>query len=122
MSLAGDIQDTVVTLLNDPEYSRACTLRRTTTGNYDTATGTIVKTVADSATRCLLMNYSDYFINGETIKRGDRRALLKGDLDPEPKTGDRLVIATVTYEIMDVQKIELAGTNIVFAMQIRAGG
>lgn len=103
---------------------RAMTVRSQTLGTYDPDTGTLTaSTDSDYTGVGRLGNYHDAVINGTMIKAGDRRCTIVFDNQAfVPKVGDRLLVGTDTYAVVNVKERELGGTVIGFTLQVRSGG
>lgn len=123
MSLATDLQGDVAALLDDPDFGRTATFISKTGGSYDDTTGGITVTSSNFSVRVMLLGYRDGLVDGELIRRGDRKVILKAkSFSAVPKADDQLTLAGVTYNVIASKPIELAGTYVVFILQVRVGG
>ena len=96
------------------------TFRRVTLGVYDTEAGTKAETTADVTVHGILQQYRADEI-AENIDTNDRKYLIPaGEItDGDPTTEDRLIIDSVTYEIVTVMRIEQHGAAHIYNLQIR---
>lgn len=119
MSLATQFQSDVNTFLTD--IGRAMTLRRITAGTYDVTTGiTSGDTSTDYAGYGRIGDYSDRARDGTIIKEGDRRVtFMPTNTAIAPQVGDRLVVGSDTYAIVNFQTREIGGTVAEYTLQIR---
>jgi hypothetical protein len=94
MALADDLSSDIAEVLDDPDFGRNVTLRRTVAGAYDPATGaTAAATVTDYSSRGLILGYKDSLINGTLIRQGDRKCILKSlNLGTVPEETDGLIV------------------------------
>lgn len=123
MSLATDLQGDVANLLNDPDFGRTATFISKAGGSYDETTGAITVTSTNYSVRVMLLTYRDGLVDGELIRRGDRKAIMKAKgFNTVPKTDDQLLLAGVTYNVIASKPIELTGVYVLFTLQIRIGG
>lgn len=123
MALADDLQGDIADLLNDPDFGRNVTVRKTVPGTYDPADGsTTAATVTDYPTRGLLLAYKDALITGSLIRQGDRKAILKvKGLGVElTETDDlMLLVGADKYTVVSLKTGELGGTIYLYVLQIR---
>ena len=120
MALADDLQADVAAVLDDPDYGRDVTLRKTMPGAYNPSTGAVGATSpVDVATRGILISYRDSQINGTTILQGDRKCIIKADINPF--VGDKLLVGGEALSIISVKRVPLGddGTVIVYILQVR---
>ncbi len=122
MSLATDLQADIAELLDDPDYGRNISMRRFTPGAYNPADGsTSASTFVNFPTRGLFLKINDKLVNGTSIKRGDRRCIFKVSTIPTylPSEGDVVVAGVDLYTVIDFDTIELAGTVVLYVLQVR---
>jgi hypothetical protein len=100
-------------------FGAPATLKRTTAGTYDPATGTATETVIDLATTAVVLAFPQKYIDGTLIRQGDRRALCAPGV--EPKAGDRFAWQGVEYTVIGATPIAPAGVAVLFEAQIRGG-
>lgn len=65
----------------------------------------------------VLVDYEDKVVDGETIMRGDRQALVQATV--EPAFGDTLVEHGVTWSVVNVESIKPASLALVYILQVR---
>lgn len=123
MALADDLQGDIADLLNDTDFGRDVTVRKTVPGIYDPSDGsTTAPTVTDYPTRGLLLAYADKLIDGSLIRQGDRKAILKvQNLGVAlTETDDlMLLVGTDKYTVVSMKTGELGGTTYLNVLQIR---
>jgi len=121
MSLATDLQDDIGELLDDPDVGRDITITRDVPGTYDPEDGSVVETAPLTwKTRGLLLNYNDALVNGEDIKRGDRRLYVKiKNTTYVAAIGDKVDVKTAVLTVVNFKTIELTATTIVYILQVR---
>jgi len=114
------LQDCSATLIDD--IGKTVTLRKegNDADNYDPATGVMTNSTTDYSTKAMLLNYRDNQFDGEIIRRGDRKAVLKAKglaVVPEPQ--DLIVIGSSEWRIVNVRQIEESDTDVVYICQLR---
>lgn len=121
MALADDLTDDLAELLDDPDYGRDVTLRRSTPGTYDPATGSVgAATVLTNATRAIILGYRDYLVTGQLIRQGDRKAILKRKgMTMTPQEADELLVGSDVYSVVSHKTGELGGSNYLYVLQVR---
>ena len=100
------------------------TLRRTTTGDYDPATGGVSVTTVDYAGSAFRDSYSRAEIDGTLIRADDAKLLLSPiQLDgtdlPSPEQQDRIIFDGNVYSIVAVRPWNYAGLAVGFEVQAR---
>lgn len=100
------------------------TLRRTTTGAYDPATGGASVTTADYTGSAFRDSYSRAEIDGTLIRADDTKLLLSPiQLDgtdlPEPAAQDKIIFDGSEYSIVTVRPWNYAGLAVGFEVQAR---
>jgi hypothetical protein len=68
---------------------------------------------------CVIEGYHEREIDGESIRRGDRKVMLAATGEA-PRTGDRLVIGGRRWVAVDVAAEEPGGLPLFFVVQVRA--
>lgn len=106
---------TAVSLLQ--RFGAAATLKRTTTGAYDPATGSAPTTVTEHETTAAVLAYPQKFIDGTLIRQGDRRALMAATV--EPQAGDALAWQGSDLSIVAVRPVDPAGVAVLYEAQVR---
>lgn len=97
-------------------------VRRTVPGVYDPTTGkTSAPTTTDYPGVALIGGYKDFFINGTSIKTGDKRfTLAASGLAVVPTQSDKLVDqAGTAYTIINVEPVGPGGVTILYKVQGR---
>lgn len=100
----------------------AMTLRVTTPGTYDPATGADSgETTTDYVCVGVLTNVSDYLTDGTLIQVGDKVALIGATVAVRPKADDALVIGGDTWKVVNVKAVEPSGVPVLYKVQVRRG-
>ena len=95
------------------------TIRRVTTGSYNTTTGAIGETTSDTTVKGFLEDVNAREVN-DLIQSDDRRlTIAASSLTYEPTTADRVVISSTTYQIIRVEKVEQDNTAITYEFILR---
>ena len=96
------------------------TIRRITTGSYNTTTGTLGETASDTTVKGFLEDINAREVN-ELVQSDDRRlTIAAGSLTYTPTTADRVVISSTVYQIIRVQTVEQDNTAITYELILRA--
>lgn len=100
------------------------TLKRTTQGEYDPATGGSTPTVEVLEGSGFRENYKQSDIDGTRIKQGDFKilispVLLDGSDMPQPKSLDAITFDGDTYTIQNADPWNYAGLAVGFSVQAR---
>ena len=102
------------------KFGGTVTIRRVTPGAYDTSTGAIAETVADTTVSGVLQDVNAREVN-ELVQAGDKRLFIAAkDLTTAPTTVDRVVISNISHQIIRVQTIEQDNTAITYELILRA--
>jgi hypothetical protein len=118
MALASSLQKTASKLMG--KFGGALTYRRVASGTYNATTGAITETTTDYTVRGVLEDVNKREVN-ELIQASDKRLILAAaDLAVTPNTADRVVISTVSHQIIRVQTIEQDNTAITYELILRA--
>lgn len=87
-------------------------------GTYDTTTGEVVNTeTSTDVTACDFAFKDNEYKNG-LVQSGDRYALI-GQSVADINVSDRLVIDSISWNIVNVQKLSPAGTVVLWTVHIR---
>lgn len=122
MALYDTFQATATRLID--KFGQAATLKQSTIGAYDPATGTASETVTSSTGRVVVTDYDIRQVDGTLIQRGDKRILLSvitgvGAKDVSPVPGDKIVVGNVTYTVVDASPLSPGGTVVMHEIQAR---
>jgi uncharacterized membrane protein len=118
MALASSLQNTAAKLMG--KFGGALTYRRVSGGAYNASTGAITETVTDYSLRGVLQDVKAREVN-ELIQAGDKRLFIAAtDLAVTPSTADRVIIAAVSHQIINVQTIEQDNQPITYELVLRA--
>ena len=95
------------------------TIRKVTAGSYNTTTGVISETTADTTIKGVLDNVTRSQVN-DLIEQQDKILTISAnDLDYVPTTKDRVVISSVEFKIISVSTNEQNNTPITFELILR---
>lgn len=122
MSLDTPLRKVAQTVLK--RFGTDVTFRRVTGAAYNTSTGTMTPTTADTTVKARIDEYTDrelgFSVATQTappVRAGDRKVTVAAaDLSYTPTVDDRVVIATLVYDIIRVQPqlaTDLAAIHIV---------
>jgi hypothetical protein len=118
MALADSLSKVAVNILD--ALGGDVTVRFVTAGAYDTSDGTIAETTEDTVVKGVVEDVSLAETN-ELIQSGDRRLIVAADdVATAPETKDRVVISSVSYQIIEVKTIEQDNTAITHELILRA--
>lgn len=118
MTLATNLRSRAQTMLSN--YGRSATISRTAEGAYDPTDGTVASGSSSSyAADVFLTNYKAFEVDGQLVKQQDIKAIIEFVSGSEPLIGDTVSVDSVTYRIVDVQKIVAQSTVIVYKAQLR---
>jgi hypothetical protein len=118
MALATSLRKTASKLML--KFGGVATIRRVTTGAYNTTTGTVSETTADTTVRGVLEDVRLNEVN-DLIQAGDKRLLIAAaDVANAPTTADEVLISSVTHQIIEVRTIEQDNTPITYELILRA--
>jgi len=118
MALATSLRKTASKLML--KFGGVATIRRITTGAYNTTTGTVSETTADTTVRGVLEDVRLSEVN-DLIQAGDKRLLIAAaDVANAPTTADEVLISSVTHQIIEVRTIEQDNTAITYELILRA--
>jgi hypothetical protein len=118
MALATSLRKTASKLML--KFGGVATIRRVTTGAYNTTTGTVSETTADTTVRGVLEDVRLSEVN-DLIQAGDKRLLIAAaDIANAPTTADEVLISSVTHQVIEVRTIEQDNTPITYELILRA--
>ena len=118
MALASSLQKTAAKLMG--KFVGALTYRRVSGGAYNASTGAITETTTDYNLRGVLQDIKAREVN-ELIQAGDKRLFIAAtDLAVTPSTADRVIISTISHQIINVQTIEQDNQSITYELVLRA--
>jgi len=118
MTLAVSLRKIASTLM--AKFGGAVAIRVVTPGTYNTTTGAITETTADTSINGVLEDVNVREVN-ELIQAGDKKlTIAAADVAAAPTTADRVVINSITHQVIRVQTIEQDSTAIIFELILRA--
>ena len=118
MALASPLRKVASKLM--AKFGGDATIRIVSLGTYNTTTGAIVETVSDTALKGVLQDVSVREIN-ELVQAGDKRLIIAAaDVATKPNTADRVVISSISHQIIRVDTIEQDNTAITYELILRA--
>lgn len=101
------------------KFGTDVTIRRVTGTSYSTTTRSMVPTTSDTVIKGRLDEYLDREL-GNIIRVGDRKlTIAASDLSYTPTVDDKVVIATLVYEVIRVQSDIATDAAAIYIMQIR---
>tara|TARA_R100001440_G_scaffold63435_1_gene83679 strand:- start:119 stop:472 length:354 start_codon:yes stop_codon:yes gene_type:complete len=95
------------------------TIRRISTGNYNTTTGAITESTSDTTIKGALSNVSRNQVNDLIESQDKLLTISAGDLTFVPTTKDRVVISSVEFKIISISVNEQNNTPITFELVLR---
>lgn len=118
MALATSLRKVASKLMS--KFGGTATIRRVTPGAYNTTTGTVSETTADTAVRGVLEDVNLREVN-DLIQATDKRLLIAAaDISSAPTTADEVLISGIIYQVIRVITIEQDNTPITYELILRA--
>jgi hypothetical protein len=102
------------------KFGAQCTLRQTTTGTYDNATGTVAQTTNDETRFAALFDFGPGTTNvrGNLVQMKDKRAYMEPGI--VPTLADLLIAADgVKYSIVSIGELKPATTAVLYDLHVR---
>jgi hypothetical protein len=95
------------------------TVQTVSGGTYDTATGQISESISSNEINGVLQGVSAREVN-ELIQSGDKRLIIAAaDAAAVPTTQDRVLISSVSYEVIKIDTIEQDNEPITYELILR---
>jgi hypothetical protein len=118
LALVGPLRKVASKLM--AKFGGVVTINRVTAGVYNPTTGTASEVVAGTVVRGVMEDVNVREVN-DLIQSGDKRlTVAAADLAAAPSTADRVVVGTVTHQIIRVTTIEQDNTPITHELILRA--
>ena len=117
MALAGPLRKVASKLM--AKFGGVATIRRVTTGSYNTTTGTVSETTSDTTVRGVLEDVNLREVN-DLIQAGDKRLLIAAADIANAPTADEVLISSVTHQVIQVRTIEQDNIAITYELILRA--
>ena len=95
------------------------TIRRVTTGSYNTTTGAITESPSDTTIKGVLSNVTRSQVNDLIESQDKQLTISAGDITFAPTTKDRVVISSVEFKIIQVLTNEQNNTAVSFDLILR---
>tara|TARA_R100001086_G_scaffold2073_1_gene1412 strand:+ start:175 stop:528 length:354 start_codon:yes stop_codon:yes gene_type:complete len=95
------------------------TIRRVSTGSYNTSTGAITETTSDTTIKGVLDNVSRSQVNDLIESQDKILTISANDITFVPTTKDRVVISSVEFKIISISVNEQNNTPISFELVLR---
>jgi|TARA_Y100000289_G_scaffold29108_1_gene28783 hypothetical protein len=95
------------------------TIRRVSTGSYNTTTGAITETTSDTTIKGILDNVSRSQVNDLIESQDKILTISANDITFVPTTKDRVVISSVEFKIISISVNEQNNTPISFELVLR---
>jgi len=117
MALASPLRKVASKLM--AKFGGVATIRRVTTGAYNTSTGTVTETTTDTTVRGVLEDVNLREAN-DLIQANDKRLLIAAaDIANPPTTADEVLIGAITHQVI-MRTIEQDNTPITYELILRA--
>jgi len=118
MTLATPLRKVATKLMS--KFGGDVTLRTVTSGVYNPTTGTASEATSDVTIKGVLEDVNAREV-GDLIQAGDRRlTIAAADVSAVPTTADRVVISSVTYQVIRITTIEQDNQPITYELILRA--
>jgi hypothetical protein len=119
MTLASPLRKVASKLM--AKFGGNVTIRIVTPGAYNTSTGAITESVADTGIKGVLEDVSVREVN-ELVQASDKKLIIAAlDLNgTTPDTSDRVVISAIVHQIIEVRTIEQNNEPITYELILRA--
>ena len=95
------------------------TIRRVTTGSYNTTTGAITESTSDTTIKGVLSNVTRNQVNDLIESQDKQLTISAGDITFVPTTKDRVVISSVEFKIIQVLTNEQNNSAVSFDLILR---
>ena len=95
------------------------TIRRVTTGSYNTTTGAITESTSDTTIKGVLSNVTRSQVNDLIESQDKQLTISAGDITFVPTTKDRVVISSVEFKIIQVLTNEQNNSAVSFDLILR---
>ena len=95
------------------------TIRRVTTGSYNTTTGAITESTSDTTIKGVLSNVTRSQVNDLIESQDKQLTISAGDITFVPTTKDRVVISSVEFKIIQVLTNEQNNVAVSFDLILR---
>ena len=95
------------------------TIRRVTTGTYNTTTGAITESTSDTTIKGVLSNVTRSQVNDLIESQDKQLTISAGDITFIPTTKDRVVISSVEFKIIQVLTNEQNNVAVSFDLILR---
>lgn len=93
-------------------------IKRLTSGTFDPATGAISgASTASQAIKAVVVDYKDYQIDGDAIRRGDKQLLIDADSLPDMK--DAIELDSLDYQIVSISPVSPSNVVMLYKVQVR---
>jgi hypothetical protein len=87
---------------------------------FDPVTGKTTDVVTDTTVKGVIQDFAARYVDGTVVRRGDRRlTLAAADLVVEPVPGNRVVIGSDVFEVINVESKFVGPKVVAYELQIR---
>ena len=118
-SFAAAIQKVIDKVAEIPGDGTSVTVRRVTPGSYNTSTGVISETTADTVVKGVLQDVNDREVN-DLVQAADLKCTVAADaLTYTPTTKDRVVIDTKVHQIVRIKTYRSGASVLSFELYLR---
>lgn len=112
------LEDDVFSIVENE--GRSLTIKKNTFGSYSPETSSGTVTASSVTAKGFLLDYHSMERDGERIKAGDRKAVIRAkNLSLAPVIGDLISDGSVDGQIVDIRRIEQKGSAITYICQLR---
>ena len=118
-SFAAALQKVIDKVAEIPGVGSSVTVRRVTPGSYNTSTGVISETTADTVVKGVLQDINDREVN-DLVQAADLKCTVAADaLTYTPTTKDRVVIDTKVHQIVRIKTYRSGASVLSFELYLR---
>ena len=118
-SFAAAIQKVIDKVAEIPGVGSSVTVRRVTPGSYNTSTGVISETTADTVVKGVLQDVNDREVN-DLVQAADLKCTVAADsLAYTPSTKDRVVIDTKVHQIVRIKTFRSGASVLSYELYLR---
>ena len=118
-SFAAALQKVIDKVAEIPGVGSSVTVRRVTPGSYNTSTGVISETTADTVVKGVLQDVNDREVN-DLVQAADLNCTVAADsLAYTPSTKDRVVIDTKVHQIVRIKTFRSGASVLSYELYLR---
>lgn len=121
MSLLTELQTDIAEVIQ--ELGRQLTFTRKNLGNSSTFSSMTLKPTDSADTTYTVYacpdSYNSFEVDGKAIEYSDIKLIIEYTATYAPQTGDMVTIDSRDYNIVNVNKVQLQGGNVIYEAQCR---